>query len=818
MFMNATGVTSINIPNGVTLIDRDAFRSASSLTSITIPSSVTSIDSTAFEQSGLTTATFPTSSSFVALGLTSTGSTQSFFGKSGVTVTTLDTKIFSGSGSLTNATAQLNNATSVIIYGYSSIGANAFQDASGVTSITIPSSVNSIGESAFQGMSNLPEITVDSTNNYYSSDNGILFNKLKTIIIQYPLGNTRTRFTIPSSVTRIGASAFQGASALTSITIPSSVIRIDNNAFHSSGITSVIFEESTLLDGLGITPGINNTLGGKSGINISWITKVFNDSGVLSDAVGLLYGATNARIETYSSIGANAFQDASGVTSVTIPSSVTSIGDWAFANATSLISLSIPFSVTSIGDNAFYSTTSLLEFTVDVNNNTYKSDTYGGLFNKTQTTIIQYPAGNVRTSYEIPSSVTSVGTYAFHMASNLTSVTVPATVTNISAYAFFNVSSLSSINFALGPDESLPLLNSIGNGAFQGASALTSITLPVSATIIGVTAFQSSGLTSALVESALYLDSIDIPVGDLITGYTVPLFFGKSSVTVRYNEAKLAFISAAPTAVTSDSTFTTLLTSLDVNISNITSEIVPLTNDPYVEYSATLTIPEGDLSTLTDIDKANIIDTVTVLYAAQLGVAINKVIVTLSSGSIIINVNVLNNDVTEAMVPICFPKGTPVTTNQGDIAIEKLNLDIHTIRGKKIVAITQSRPLHKYIISIEKDAFGKNVPSAPIQISKEHKVFYKGEMVKAKDLVEVCEGVTRIPYNGETLYNVLMEKHDKMMINNVICETLDPKNIMAKICCGKYNRVEQAKICKELNDIIKADNVSAYKKLYASLK
>ena len=75
-------------------------------------------------------------------------------------------------------------------------------------------------------------------------------------------------------------------------------------------------------------------------------------------------------------------------------------------------------------------------------------------------------------------------------------------------------------------------------------------------------------------------------------------------------------------------------------------------------------------------------------------------------------------------VPICFPKGTPVTTNQGLVAIEKLNTDIHTIRGKKIVAITQTRPLFKHIVSIEKDALGKNVPSATTQISNEHRVFY----------------------------------------------------------------------------------------------
>ena len=201
-------------------------------------------------------------------------------------------------------------------------------------------------------------------------------------------------------------------------------------------------------------------------------------------------------------------------------------------------------------------------------------------------------------------------------------------------------------------------------------------------------------------------------------------------------------------------------------------------------------------------------------------------ILTLSSGSIVITVDVLADGVTLsdyeaaliARTPICFPKGTPVTTNQGAVAIEKLIPGKHTIRGKEIVAITQTRPLHKYIVLIEKDALGVNVPSADTEISKEHKVYYKGGMVKAKDLVEMCEGVSKIRYNGETLYNVLLKKEDKMMVNNLICETLSPNNIMAKICGGKYNGAEQRKICEELNEIIKTDNVAAYKKLYASLK
>ncbi len=91
-------------------------------------------------------------------------------------------------------------------------------------------------------------------------------------------------------------------------------------------------------------------------------------------------------------------------------------------------------------------------------------------------------------------------------------------------------------------------------------------------------------------------------------------------------------------------------------------------------------------------------------------------------------------------------------------------------------------------------------------------------MRRAVDLVNVCKGVTKIPYTGETLYNVLMEKYGYMMINNLICETLHPDNIMAKICGGKYNSSEQDKICEILTKIIKANNLQAYKKLYTSLK
>jgi hypothetical protein len=555
--------------------------------------------------------------------------------------------------------------------------------------------------------------------------------------------------------------------------------------------------------------GANKTIGGKSGVTILALPYEFSGTGELTQSVVTnanlaSNNISNVVISGYTSIGQDAFKNASSLTSITITSGVTSIENAAFQSASALTSITIPSTVTSIETYSFQSASSLTSITIPSNVTRIGAGAFEGASNLTAVI------------FETGSKLTRILANTFQQSA-VKSITIPVGVTSIGDQVFQNVTALTSITIPSG-------VTSIGSYALRGTS-LTSITIPSTVTSIGVYSFLSSGLTTAFFESASTVNALSLPSGDLINGYTVSSFYGKSSVTIKYTEAvrapilaALAARAAAPAAVISNSAFTSLLTEMAVNISNMTSEIITLTNDPYVEYSAKLTIPNGNLSTLSDVKKANIINTVRALYAAQLGINVNKIIVTLQSGSIIVNVNVLNAGITESMVPICFPKGTPVTTNQGVVAIEQLNTDIHTIRGKKIVAITQSRPLHKYIISIEKDALGKNVPSAPIQISKEHKVFYKGKMVKANELVEVCEGVTRIPYSGETLYNVLMEKHDKMMINNVICETLDPKNIMAKICGGKYNRLEQDNICKELTDIIKSDNIPAYKKLYASLK
>jgi len=151
---------------------------------------------------------------------------------------------------------------------------------------------------------------------------------------------------------------------------------------------------------------------------------------------------------------------------------------------------------------------------------------------------------------------------------------------------------------------------------------------------------------------------------------------------------------------------------------------------------------------------------------------------------------------------ICFPAGTPVTTNQVNIPIEQLNPNIHTIRNKKIVCISKTITQDKYLVCFEKNSLEKNIPSQKTIISKNHKILYKGNMIKATHFIGNFKNVYKIDYKGEILYNVLMEEYDKMIINNLICETLHPENAMAQFhkTIQTLNQKEQEILIKLYNE------------------
>ena len=224
------------------------------------------------------------------------------------------------------------------------------------------------------------------------------------------------------------------------------------------------------------------------------------------------------------SIGSYVFANCSGLTSITIPNSVTSIGDCAFKYCSSLTSITIPNSVTSIGNDAFDGCENLASITIPNSVTSIGNYVFYDCYRLTSITIpgsvtsigdFAFSYCSSLASIIIPSSVTSIGVWAFRGCSSLTSITIPNGVTCIEEQTFYECSSLASITI---PSS----VTSIGDHAFEDCSSLTSITIPNGVTSIGDCAFREcSSLTS-----------ITIPKS--VTSIGVWAFRGCSSLTDVY--------------------------------------------------------------------------------------------------------------------------------------------------------------------------------------------------------------------------------------------------------------------------------------------
>jgi hypothetical protein len=404
---------SYTIPSGVAVIESEAISGCANLSSVTVPASVNNIGGYAFEDCASMTAinVDPASASYCSL--------------EGVL---FDNPLTT----LIQYPPRKAGSSYAVPLGISNIGDCAFKGCAGLTEISIPTSVTSVGNHAFLNCADLTAINVDPANANYSSADGVLFGYdpwLGETLIQCPGGKTGN-YTTPGSTRNIDDYAFFNCTGLTGVSISDTVTSIGDCAFlNCTGLTSITIPSSL------------NSIGNFAFFNCTRLNSVAIPSSV--------YG-----------IGDSAFLNCSGMTAIEVDpnnGSFSSADGVLFdRNKTTLIqyprgktgSYFIPVSVTRVGDHAFINCSGLTSIDVDVNNESYSS-VGGVLFNKSQTTLIQYPGGKGG-SYLVPSSVVGIKSAAFINCSLLTGVAIPVSVTSVGDYAFSQCISLSAISVTEG--------------------------------------------------------------------------------------------------------------------------------------------------------------------------------------------------------------------------------------------------------------------------------------------------------------------------------------------------------------------------------
>ena len=376
------------IPEGVTTIERDAFRDALHVTGIVIPEGVTTIEANAFSGChALKAIDFP--DSLISIG----------------------TSAFAGCG--------IRQSYLVIPQNVEKVGPYAFKNWNALEEVTISKNVASMGmgtvgkgcderylyvASPFTGCRSLKSIAVEAGNEHFSCIDGVLFSSNARRMLQFPAGRTDTSYAIPESVTEVSASAFAECSNLTSITIARTVGSIAYSSFIGCDrLVSILVDEEnelfTSIDGV-----------------------LFSNQGEFE-----LREYPAARPGNYA-----------------VPEKVTSLAPNAFENCSALTNVSISASVARISPNTFDNCAALTAISVDPANETFTSHE-GVLINTERKLLVRYPAGKSG-AYMIPEGIERIEADAFANSRELTGIGIPEGVESIGPRAFEGCTGLTQID------------------------------------------------------------------------------------------------------------------------------------------------------------------------------------------------------------------------------------------------------------------------------------------------------------------------------------------------------------------------------------
>ncbi|ARI60648.1 leucine-rich repeat protein [Streptococcus salivarius] len=512
--LNASGASRIEIPEGMTVIDNNAFKNNSKLKEVILPSTLKSIGISAFEGTSLSKIELPSSLTYIG--------ENAFANIKTLTEVTIPKSVETASHAFSG---DVNLKKVIFEDGIVTIPSGILNN-TGLEEIVLPSSVKTIGSYAFSNNKSLEKINLldgvrQIEEGAFSGDSKLSVVELPetlTEISRYVFSDTPslTHINLPSGITNIGTGAFEH-SGLTSIELPKELTGIGHWAFRGTHLSAIYLPRK--LNYLGINAfsdiGTLKEVTVTSNINNGWdywgapfysspLTTVVIEEGVTKIPARMFYnqkGIMNINFpSTMKEIGANAFEGTS-LKAVLFPLAVEYIGDHAFGDIATLISIDVGSNLVT-GQNAFSASKNLV--TINLKSGVRKI-------------VDGFLADTGITEFVVPEGVEEIGKDAFSSNKQLTKITLPSTLKTIGEGAFSNTG-LKEIVFPASM-KTIPkgILDStqvekivlsegveeIGDYAFANNKLLKSVVFPSTLKKIGRAAFKNSNLESVTLPSGL---------------------------------------------------------------------------------------------------------------------------------------------------------------------------------------------------------------------------------------------------------------------------------------------------------------------------
>lgn len=456
-------ITSVIIPESVTLIDYSAFEYSYSLTNVSIPERIETIGFNAFYGcNSLSDIVLP--DKYIKINYSCFDETGIYYDSS---------NWINGCFCVGNYLISCNYSSSddiVVPEGIKYIAEAAFIDNNDIISVTLPQGLLSIGSQAFLGCWSLETINIPESVNYVGSNafyDTAIFNKIYSIHDSVFYVDSVLVCADPTSVlgsvvvkegtTVIADDAFNGCTGLKSIELPNSVTSIGNGAFvNCYNLETLVIPETVLFLGSGLFAGCSSL---KSVVLPSSTTSLID------------YRYFDYYFEEYITVGF--FEGCSSLKSLEIPSNVIEIQPYTFKNCSALEN------VTVASDNPCFTSVE------------------GVLYSKDITELVHFPKSSTISTFTLPETITNIKENAFSDCSNLSSVILPKGLTTIGSCAFSCCPSLVAVNIP----ETVTFL---GDYAFSDCGSLQTVNMPDSVEYLGKYCFSGcTSLNQAVISKAL---------------------------------------------------------------------------------------------------------------------------------------------------------------------------------------------------------------------------------------------------------------------------------------------------------------------------